>query len=139
MWQEQRSQARQSENQRAVMTEIVAIIALSAFAHLALHHGSVLVSLLVAVAVCLLGLFGAIIAAKYYERFMHMDCAQAIRARLDNLYPDLHLIEDWSNDRSQHERNFAVLYTIRLHHPGVGLHLGIAAAGAALAVVVLTR
>lgn len=139
MWQEQRAQARQSENQRAVVTVVVVAVAVSAFGYLAVHHGSQLVSLLVAVGVCLLGLFGAVITGKYYERFkMHMDSAQAIRGRLDTLFPDLHLLEDWSANRVRHEQNFSVLYNLRLHHLWVGLHLGIATAGVAAVAVVLT-
>jgi hypothetical protein len=140
MWQDQRTQARQSENQRAVATGLVVALSVAAYGYIAFHHNPPLLSALIATVICALGLFGALAAAKYYERFvMHMDCAQAIRSRLDDLFPDLHLVEDWTKNRVRHKRKFAVLYQIRIHHLWVGLTLGLAVSGATLAIAFLTR
>ncbi|WP_433726509.1 helix-turn-helix domain-containing protein [Nocardia sp. CA-129566] len=136
MWHEQRTQGRQSENHRAIMTIVVVIGAVGGMTYVAVGHGNRYVTASAAFAVCLLGLFGAVICAKYFERFkMHMDGAQALRRRLDDLYPALRLEEDWSASRRQHENNYKVLSRIRLEHLWVVAHLGIAFVGAIATVV----
>ncbi|MFD6217920.1 hypothetical protein [Nocardia salmonicida] len=86
----------------------------------------------------MLGLFGALISAKYFERFkMHMDAAQSLRHRLNDMYPELRLEADWAANRSQHENNYRVLSRIRLEHLWVIAHLGIAVLGIVVTVTVL--
>lgn len=130
MWQEQRTQGRQSENHRAIVTIVVAIGAGCGLTYSVLGHHDRNVLAGVAAAVCFAGLFGALMSAKYFERFkMHMDGAQALRRRLDELYPALRLEEDWLTNRVQHEGNYRVLSRIRLEHLWVAAHLTIAAVG----------
>nr|WP_157227310.1 hypothetical protein [Nocardia asiatica] len=136
MWQEQRTQGRQSENHRAIMTLIVVISAVGGLSYIAVQRDTRIVSACVALGVCLLGLFGALISAKYFERFkMHMDAAQLLRRRLNDLYPELYLEDDWAANRRQHESNYKVLARIRLEHLWVAAHLGIATLGAVVAAV----
>lgn len=136
MWQEQRTQGRQSENHRAIMTLIVVISAVGGLSYIAVQRDTRIVSACVALGVCLLGLFGALISAKYFERFkMHMDAAQLLRRRLNDLYPELYLEDDWAANRRQHESNYKVLARIRLEHLWVAAHLGIATLGVVVAAV----
>lgn len=138
MWQEQRAQARQCENQRAVMTAVLSVVASLAVPYFAFHDNSVLQEALISLSLITLGIFGALTTAKYYERFkMHMDGAQAIRLRLDRLHPDLCLVKDWANNRTQHQRNFSTLYRIPLHYLWVLLHAGIATTGLTLTIIVI--
>ncbi len=138
LWQEQRTQARQCENHRAVMSLVVVIGAAGGMTYVALHADSRIVSAAVASAVWVLGLFGALISAKYYERFkMHMDGAEHFHRRLDELYPELRIEQLWSDNESQHSRNYKVLYGIRLHHLWVVAHVGIALLGGIVAIVIL--
>ncbi|MBF6290041.1 hypothetical protein IU436_26585 [Nocardia farcinica] len=140
LWQEQRTQGRQSENHRAVMTAVVVIGAVGGVGYVAAQQGSSPISIAVGLAVALLGLFGALICAKYYERFkMHMDAAQLIRRRLDGLYPDLLLEDDWASNRRQHEGNYPLLSRIRLEHLWIAMHLGISLLGVVVAVVESVR
>jgi hypothetical protein len=138
LWQEQRTQARQSENHRAIMTLVVVTGTVSGMAFVALQSNSRIASAAVALGVCLLGLFGALISAKYFERFkMHMDGAQLLRRRLNDLHPELYLEDDWAANRLQHESNYRILARIRLEHLWVTTHLGIALLGGTVAIVEL--
>ncbi|MBF6207310.1 helix-turn-helix domain-containing protein [Nocardia sputi] len=139
LWQEQRTQARQSENHRAIMTLVVVVGAVGGMVYVAVQPDSRILSATVALSVCLLGLFGALISAKYYERFkMHMDGAEHFHRRLDELYPQLRIEQLWSDNESQHSRNYKVLYGLRLHHLWVAAHLGIVLLGGTVAIVQLT-
>ncbi|MFB8276940.1 hypothetical protein [Nocardia colli] len=138
LWQEQRTQARQSENQRTVMTLVVFIAAIGAMIYIALPSETRIVSVAAALAVCILGLFGALISAKYYERFkLHTYGAEHFQRRLSELYPDLRIEQLWSENESQHRRRYKTLSGIRLHHLWVAAHLGIALLGGTAAIVVL--
>jgi hypothetical protein len=138
LWQEQRTQARQSENHRAIMTLVVVIGAVGGMTYLTLQSNATFISAGVALAVCGLGLFGALISAKYYERFkMHMDGAEHFHRRLDELYPELQIERLWSDNERQHSQNYKVLYGLRLHHLWVAAHLGIALLGGTVAIVEL--
>ncbi|MFI2281354.1 helix-turn-helix domain-containing protein [Nocardia beijingensis] len=138
MWQEQRTQGRQSENHRAIMTLLVVIGAVGGLSYVALKGDSGPISAGVAFGVCALGLFGALISAKYFERFkMHMDAAQLLRRRLSDMYPELCLEDDWAANRRRHENNYQILSRIRLEHLWVIAHLGIAILGIVVTVTVL--
>ncbi|WP_280447093.1 helix-turn-helix domain-containing protein [Nocardia brasiliensis] len=138
LWQEQRTQARQSENHRTVMTLVVFLAAIGAIVYLALQSETDIVSVAVALAVCALGLFGALISAKYYERFkLHTYGAEHFQRRLSELYPDLRIEQLWSENERQHKRRYKTLSTIRLHHLWVAAHLSIALLGGIVAIVVL--
>ncbi|NQE67376.1 hypothetical protein NG2371_01828 [Nocardia gamkensis] len=140
LWQEQHAQARQSENHRAVMTLVVVIGAVGGMAYVALQSDSRITSAAVASAVGLLGVFGALISAKYYERFkLHVYGANHFHRRLDELYPELRIEQLWSENENQHRRKYKVLSGIRLHHLWVAAHLGIALLGGTVAIVVLAR
>ncbi|WP_157128844.1 helix-turn-helix domain-containing protein [Nocardia amamiensis] len=139
MWGEQRAQGRQSENHRAIITILVVIGAIGGLGYVAVQKDNGLDSV-VAWGVCALGLFGALVSAKYFERFkMHMDAAQRLRKRLDALFPELFIEDDWLANRLSHERNYKLLSRIRLEHLWVIGHLGIATLGAAVAIIEVAR
>ncbi|QQQ75470.1 hypothetical protein IOD16_30940 [Saccharothrix sp. 6-C] len=130
MWQEQRAQARQCENHRAIMTMIVALVASVALTYLAVGHAAPEITIGVAVAIVILGLFGALGVSKYYERFkMHMDAAQMLRGRLNRMLPDLQLENDWAMNRAQHASNYTFLHRVPLHYLWVAIHVGVSVTG----------
>ncbi|MFF3208403.1 hypothetical protein [Streptomyces sp. NPDC002962] len=134
-WQEQRDQARQSENQRAAMTNIVLVVAAAGIGFVVRQGLGDRSNLPVTAGLMLLGLYGALASAKYRERFaMHMHEAKLMRRRLDALYPALGLEADRQAARDGHQRQHRLLYQVRLHQLWTSLHLGIALMGAALAV-----
>jgi hypothetical protein len=104
------------------------------------QHQSGILALLLSLTLCLLGLFGALMSAKYYERHqMHMTEAGALRRRLDELFPELHIEEDWSSSRTQHQQRYAVLYNVRLHHLWTAVHLVIVLSGIILVFATLAK
>jgi hypothetical protein len=142
IWREQRDQARQCEDQRAVMTNIVLVLA-SAGIGLVVQHGvRDRAMLLVSVSLVLLGGYGAITSLKYRERFAYHNAqAWVLLHRLDGLYPALHLEEDKANAIEFHSKRkaYAKLYPIRLSRLWVGLHAGIAIIGVALTIVIASQ
>jgi hypothetical protein len=137
MWQEQRDQARQSEDQRAVMTNIVLVLASAGLGLLAQHGVRDHAMLFVTVSLTLLGGYGAITSLKYRERYeLHITEARTMRRRLDAIYPQLHLEEDWHAARAAHRERFGVVYRVRLHYLWTALHVAIAMTGLGLTIVI---
>lgn len=136
-WREQRDQARQSENQRAVLTNIVLVVAAAAIGFVVREGLTDRSNLPVTAGLTLLGIYGAIASAKYRERFaMHLHEAKLMRQRLNALYPELGLEADRQAARDSHQRTHRLLYRVRLHHLWTSLHLGIALTGAVLTVII---
>jgi len=122
------------------MTGVIAIVAVCALTYVVLQRESRISVIFVSSGLCMLGIFGALIAAKYYERQqMHMSGAQTLRWRLNELFPELHIEEDWSQNRSRHQQRFTMLYKVRLYYLWVTMHVGIAVTGFVLTVVMLTN
>src|SRR3954452_3208548 len=83
VWQEQREQMRQSESQRAVLTNYVLVIA-AGLSGLVAQQRFALSTVPVCILVILLGLYGALSAAKYHERAdYHLGQARALVRTLD--------------------------------------------------------
>jgi hypothetical protein len=140
-WGEHRAQLRQSESQRAVLTNYVLAVAAALSGLVVQQHFRVMtlpLSVLV-VLVVLIGLYGALAAAKYHERAnYHLGQARALTRSLvqPGELPDNEALLDRSRD--EHGRQYPWLYRIRLHWLWTGLHLGVAAYGLVLVVLTLT-
>lgn len=138
-WNEHRQQLRQSENQRAVLTNYILVIvaALSGFiVQQELRAGTVPLSCLIVA----IGAYGAVTVAKYHERAdYHLSQARALTRVLTDLgaLPDNQVALDAA--REAHYREYRLLHRIRLHGLWTGLHLGIALYGVALLVVTVVR
>lgn len=137
IYREQRDQARQCEDQRAVMTNIVLVLA-SAGIGLVVQHGlRDRTMLVVTVALVLLGGYGAIVSLKYRERYAYHNAqAKALLHRIDGLYPALHLEEDRANAIERHRSRRHSLYPLRLSRLWVGFHLAIAVIGLGLTIAI---
>lgn len=138
-WREHREQLRQSENQRAVLTNYVLVIvaALSGFiVQQQLKPSTLPLSILVMA----IGIFVSITVAKYHERAdYHLGQARTLTRALVDLgaLPDGKAELDAS--RGAHYGKYRRLHRIRLHKLWTGLHLGIALYGATLAAIALFR
>jgi hypothetical protein len=133
-WNEHRQQFRQSENQRATMTNFVMVIT-AALSGLVVQQKFVGATVPLGVLIVLIGLFGAVISAKYHERATyHLSQARALTTTLKDMgtLPDDTNISQY---RQRHYDEFPRLYRIRLHSLWTGLHLAIAAYGIALTIV----
>ena len=137
-WAEQRAQLRQSESQRAVLTNYVLAVA-AALSGLVVQQRFRVQTLPLSVLVVLIGLYGALAAAKYHERAnYHLAQARALTRALvqSGDLPDNEALLDRSRD--EHARKYPRLYRIRLHWLWTGLQLGVAAYGLVLVVLTLT-
>lgn len=138
-WGEHRQQMRQSESQRAVLTNYVVVIA-SALTGFAVQQKLSRDTLLLAILIILVGIYGAVTVAKYHERAeYHLTQARALTRTLVDLGAlpsDDALLEEY---RQHHYEGYPRLHRLRLHALWTGLHCTIAALGLALAVVILAR
>lgn len=134
-WNENRAQFRQSESQRAVLTNYVLAIA-AAISGLVVQQHFKLLTLPLSILVVLIGLYGALAAAKYHERAnYHLSQARALTQALvkSKDLPDNDPI--LSQYRTQHYQEYPRLSRLRLHWLWTGLHLGVAAYGLVLVII----
>jgi len=136
-WNEQRQQLRQSETQRATLTNYVLVLA-SALTGLAVQQHLQARTLPLSALILLIGLYGAVSAAKYHERAeYHVHQARAITRALQDLgaLPDIR--DQLTEARERHYSAYPRLHRIRLHSLWTGLNLAVAALGLCLLLVTL--
>lgn len=138
-WGEHRQQLRQSEEQRAVLTNYVLVIA-SALIGFAVQQGLSRSTLPLVALVVIVGIYGAVTVAKYHERAeYHLTQARAFTqtlTALGALPADETLLDE---HRQRHYAKYPRLHRIRLHLLWTGLHATIALLGLTLAIVILAR
>jgi hypothetical protein len=123
------SQAKQSEDQRLAISNFIVVIAVAAQGFI-VEKDFPRRALVLAVSLVVLGLFGAIASAKYYERFrMSMTRVGRLRERLDELHPDLKLDETEQRADRKHAERYPRISRLRLHLIWRFLMLGIAVVG----------
>ena len=133
-WKEHREQLRQSENQRAVLTNYVLVIT-AAVSGFVVQQQFELRTLPLSVLIIVIGLYGAVAAAKYHERAdYHLFQARALTRVLSIPVPSLtrRLLEEF---RQAHYRKYPRLRRLRLNRLWTGLHLGVAVYGVVLVVM----
>jgi hypothetical protein len=118
-WGEHRAQLRQSESQRAVLTNYVLAVA-AALSGLVVQQRFRVQTLPLSVLVVLIGPYGALTRALVQSGDL----------------PDNEALLD--RFRDEHARKYPRLYRVRLHWLWTGLHLGVAAYGLVLVVLTLT-
>jgi len=138
-WSEHRQQLRQSEDQRAVLTNYVLVIA-SALTGFIAQQRLALSTLPAAILMLVLGVYGAITVAKYHERAeYHLTQARALTKTLSDLGAlpeDTELLDEY---RQRHYDRHPRLHRIRLHMLWTGLHTAIAVGGFVLAIVIVSK
>jgi hypothetical protein len=138
-WNEHRQQLRQSESQRAILTNYILVIS-SALTGFIVQQKLALNTLPVAILMLILGAYGALTVAKYHERAeYHLTQARALTKTLTDLGilpEDTALLDEY---RQRHYDKYPRLSRIRLHMLWTGLHSAIAAVGFVLAIVILSR
>jgi hypothetical protein len=137
-WSEHRAQLRQSEAQRAVLTNVVLAITagLSGFI-VARDFAPATVAL--AFLIMVMGLFGAVSTAKHHERAAyHLAQARALTTTLRGMggLADESNLEEF---RQAHNRLYPWLHRIQLHALWTGLHLVVALYGFVIFIVILSR
>lgn len=148
LFEEERSQARHSENQRATLTNIILIVVGAGLAFIA-ADGIGRSDLVLSIPMMLVGAYGAVSTGKYFERwYRHWHRAAGYRSQLLELYPEIELkLSRYSystaarkTDRYEEEatNRFPWLSKLKLYRLWVGFHLGVLLLGVALTIVVLT-
>lgn len=136
-WNEHREQFRQSETQRATLTNFLLVIT-AGLSGLIVQQKFSGPSIASAVLITVIGVYGAISSAKYYERAQyHIMQARALTRTLEDIgaLPDTLAIETF---RDEHYRTYPVLHRIRLHWLWTGLHACVAAYGVVLTAIALS-
>ncbi|WP_422770900.1 hypothetical protein ACN28C_30295 [Plantactinospora sp. WMMC1484] len=137
-WNEHRQQLRQSENQRATTTNFVLVIT-AALSGLIVQQKFATTTIALGALIILVGLFGALVAAKYHERAAyHLNQARGLTATLKStgaLLDDANITER----REAHYDTYPRLHRIRLHWLWTGLNLAIAAYGITLTTISIVR
>ncbi|MET9909973.1 hypothetical protein ABZZ74_24735 [Streptomyces sp. NPDC006476] len=138
LWKEQRDQLRQTENQRAQLTNIVILVVAAGLGFVAQKglHPSVLV---VTMPMTLLGLYGALACLKYRERSaLHAAQAQSLRGKLSALHAGLEIEPGWAGTYRDQQAQFPKLFNLRLYVIWLALHVGVAAIGITVTLWALT-
>ena len=134
-WREHREQLRQSENQRAVLTNYVLVITAAISGFIVQQHFEAR-TLPLSVLIIIIGLYGAVTAAKYHERAdYHLFQARALtRVLVDagSLADHEAVLEEF---RQQHYGKYPRLHRLRLNRLWTGLHLGVAVYGIVLVII----
>ena len=134
-WHEHREQLRQSENQRAVLTNYVLVITAAISGFIVQQHFQPR-TLPLSVLIVIIGLYGAVAAAKYHERAdYHLFQARALtRVLIDtgSLTDHEAVLDEF---RQQHYRKYPRLHRLRLNRLWTGLHLGVAVYGIVLVIL----
>jgi len=137
-WSEHRDQLRQSETQRALLTNYLLVIA-AALSALVVQQRFAAETLALSVLITLVGVYGAVSVAKYHERAQyHLTQARALTRVLTDM-GSLAGRDTLDEFRKQHYQRFPRLHRVRLHSLWTGLHVGIAAYGITLVTITLAR
>lgn len=135
--QENWEQARQSENQRAVVTNLIVIIA-AATSGVLTQTGFEKHTLPLTILLIILGIYGALTSAKLYERHQfHIERARSLRHRLDLLYPEAEVEHIYETTRESHEAVYPKLSKLHLHVLWIVLNLLVALLGVTLTIIIL--
>ena len=134
---EQWAQARHTEEQRATVSNLILLVG-SIIIGFVSQQSMTLSLLPLTIFLIVLGLFGALVTEKYYERFhYHHSKVGKWKQRLDELCPNAHLIELEKVAEAGHAKYWSnKLYKVRLHRLWLILNLFIAAIGTILTFLV---
>ena len=134
------AQARQSEDQRAVISNLIVIIA-SVIHGVLTQTGFTRSALPLTLLLILLGLYGIVASAKLYERHQfHIHRARKLRQQLEELHPDAHVRKTLDTANEEHWSKYPFLsQRIRLNGVWLGLHILIMLLGITYTAIILVR
>lgn len=133
------AQAKQSEDQRAAVTNYVFVIAAALQGYIVQRNFDKL-SLAIAIFLIILGIYGALISYKYYERFrLGMTRVGKWMEKLEELHLDANIaaIEKKADDK--HNSRFTRIHKIRLYALWLCLHTAVSLAGIANIIVIYIK
>ncbi|MDG5807124.1 hypothetical protein P9869_31560 [Streptomyces ossamyceticus] len=126
LWKGQREEARQMENQRAALTNIVIIVTAAALGFLTQQAGFDASTLGLTLPLCALGTFGAAASAKYGERWaVHSGLADSLRQELGLRHPGINLPGLIADNHTEHRAEFPRIFKLKIWVLWVVLHASI--------------
>lgn len=136
-WKEQRAQARHTEVQRAVLTNLILLIAAASLGFIA-QQGLRRTALAVSVLLILLGIFGAMTTVKYYERYNHhIEQAKEFSRKIARLHPGCDHEAILVSVRARNDGEIGRFRKIRLYRLWIALHFLVALIGLILTIAIL--
>lgn len=130
-------EAKQAEDQRSTMTNIILVIVAAIIGFIA-QKGLSQDTLFLSVLLMILGFYGAITSAKLYERHQfHVKRLTFWRKRIDELNPDSKLESLKEEANIKHYERFLIIKKIKLYYLWMMLHLLIAFSGSCLTIFVV--
>lgn len=137
LYQEERNQGRQSETQRSTIANFIITISAVVLGFL-VQKGFTPESLPLAILLIGLGVYGAVISAKLYERWQyHMRRARRWRKRVDELNPDAKIEICKKKAKKEQKKKHPILWKVRLHWLWSALHISIALSGVICVIVII--
>jgi len=137
VYEEQWAQARQHENQRVAITNILLIIAPAIVGFIS-QQGLRPQMLPLTILLSVVGIFGIVACAKLSEAAdFHLERARFLHKRLDELHPDAHLAKLREEADSKHKAAFPRMERLRVYQLWLVLHIAIALVGVALTLIVI--
>jgi hypothetical protein len=137
LYEEQWTQVRHLENQRATVTNLIVVIA-SAILGFIVQQGLSVEILPISLLLIVLGVYGALTSEKYYERIqLCIKRSTVFRDQIDKIQPEMNLAQIMKDFNTQHKERFPRLSKISLRSLWFFLHLAIALGGLALSAIVL--
>ena len=132
-------QGRQSEDQRATMTNFIVIIAAAVLGFI-VQMGFDTQALPLSILLIPLGAYGALVSAKLYERWhFSMRRARYWRKRINELYPDAQLLQLKEAADNEHKTKYNRFRRLRLNWLWLTLHILIALLGIVCSIVIIIR
>ena len=130
------AQAKQSEDQRATISNIVLLVA-SILIGLVVQSELTREYLPLSAFLIVLGIYGAITSEKLYERHQfHFERARVFRHKMIDLHPVTRLTEERQEAGIKHALKFPRLSKTHLHHLWLILHIGISTVGIILSILI---
>ena len=139
LYREERTQGRQSETQRSTIANFIITISAVVLGFL-VQKGFTMESLPLAILLIGLGIYGAVISVKLYERWeYHMRRAKCWRTRVDELNPDAGIERCRKKARKEQKEKHPILWKIKLHWLWLILHISIALSGVVCVIVIICQ
>jgi len=144
LYSEERAQARQSEDQRATLTNLILLMSgggLAFIAALPLRKSSLAIS----IDLIVLGVYGAITTRKYFERWLrHWHRSYALQSQLFLHYPSIpDRLLTFTHERREDayekaiKKRFPYTSQLRVYNLWTGFHILLAIAGVIVSVIIV--
>ena len=139
MYKSEMSWAKQAEDQRTTIANIILVVASIIIGIIPKSGGLGKDTLPVSIFLIALGLYGALVSQKLYERFrFHYGRARHHRRKLNELLPDTEIQKSMDDADEEHKKKYRWLSRVSFNRLWMSLYITIAVAGLILTAIILT-